>query len=102
MRIKNLFPEAESFKKTILRAYKSEPLIRYVLMRNDGIIMVRSAKSIQELKQGKDYDNWIGWPKSDVYLYDPRIFEMLSRLYQEGKSKELEEAWSNIERVCND
>ena len=98
---KKLFSATYCYQRAILRACGDEPLLRYVSKREDGIIMVKSDRTMQRLESGIGGNDWIGWPMKDVYPYNPSTLEMLSRLYSEEKNAELIKAWNGLTPLFN-
>ena len=70
METKNNNSEANQYNRVILRGYKNEPLLRFACRRQDGIIMIRNDRSMEEFRHGLAEDDWIGWPVLDVFQYD--------------------------------
>lgn len=99
MRQKIFLTETKAFQKAILRAYGDEPLVRYVVMNNNRTIMVCTEENIKRLGQEQVLDNWIGWPKEDVYSYDPKTFQSILHFYIEGEKEELKKAWSFLPKL---
>lgn len=81
----------------ILRAHRDEPLIRHAAKDEDGDVRVRSERSYQEISNGLDNGNWLGWPKSDVYEYNERDFVDLKKLWEGGLGDDLRKRWSQCQ-----
>lgn len=87
------------FQIAILRAFGDEPLIRYVA-NGAQRVMVRSEQSMRRWQRGEGGENdWIGWPRREIYKYNPQVFERLTLLFQSGKKNELRQAWEEHERL---
>ena len=86
------------YEKVVLRAFRHKPLVRYATRRNDGIVMVRNERSMNEFSRGLAKDDWIGWPIEDVYRFDESIYEKLSALYEKGETQELDRTWKELKR----
>jgi hypothetical protein len=87
------------FQKVILKAYGNRPLVRYALKRDDGIIMVKSEKSMLRFKNNENDMDWIGWPEGDIYLYNENAYNKLLVLYETGDQNALNEMWLKQETV---
>lgn len=99
MKQDNLSEYRISFKKAMLRAYGSEPLIRFVAKKNDGTVMVRNERSYMAWLEGMAANDWIGWPAKDVYDYDEETYRKLRALYEEGRCDDLEQEWRNLSKT---
>lgn len=88
--------ESEQFKKVILRAINDEPLLRDAALRPDGVVMVCSERSLEDWTKGVR-NNWLGWPRRDVYLFDVALFKRFRRLYQTQQREKLQVAWLALE-----
>ena len=89
---------SETPKRVILRAFKGEPIVRYVSERSDGAIMVRNERSYQDYLNNKGLNDWIGWPRNDIYDYDATVFEKLLQHYKEGDEEGLNKEWEKLKR----
>ena len=97
MEIKNFDSIRNGFKMVILKAYKNQPLLRYAKLRDDGIIMVKSERSLQNL-ESLEYDmDWIGWPENDVFLYNEKDYSELCKIYESGNREALNQACIGLE-----
>lgn len=74
-----------------MRGYKDESIVRYASKRVDGII-IRD-------KITTDEENWVGWPLSDIYIYDENRYQFLAKLFEEERSAELEAEWDRSLRA---
>lgn len=70
----------------IIRTYGDIPLIRRV-WDEDGndIIYITNDEQFQLLIDGKEALEPIGFPRRDVFKYDPELTSFMDRLYKEGK-----------------
>lgn len=102
METKNMDSIRNKFKKVILKGYRGRPLIRYARRRDDGIIMIKSERSLNKLlylqKDIEDID-WIGWPEDDVYSYDESTYDQLFNFYQNDNQPNLKKGWSEHTRA---
>lgn len=102
MESKNYISESSDYRKAILRAYKDEPLIRYVAFTEEGSVMVKSETAYLEWKEGRGRNSWIGWPLEDVFEFIPDLYKQLVALNQKGKASELKTKWHNAKRLIQE
>ncbi len=81
------------FTKAIVKAFGGEPLLRYVALSEDGVVMVRSERSYRVWETGEGGDSWIGWPRQDVFKYEEQSLKLLEQLFSRHQDEELRQAW---------
>jgi hypothetical protein len=57
----------------IVRAYRNRPLIRRVWDIGKRVVYITSEQEYQKLISGKPSIGAIGFPKEDVFKYDPNV-----------------------------
>lgn len=68
----------------ILRAYEDKPIVRKVWDANDRVVYVTNDEFFDRLIAGIDAPLPVGFPREDVFEYDPELAESLEILYQSG------------------
>lgn len=70
----------------ILRAFRDEPLRRMGLKCPDGTIIVQ--------KEGSRPNDFIGWRREDVFIFDAEEYERLRAAFETESKEELADAWA--------
>jgi hypothetical protein len=77
----------------IVRAFRHRPLLRVAWEENEvGILVCKQEEYEWATRQGEDPD-CSGFPKEDVFRYDPRLWERLHEASAQGDTSQLEALW---------
>ena len=68
----------------ILRAYLGQPIVRNVWDVNEMVVYITNDEYFQKLMAGADAPLPVGFPREDVFEYDPELAGSLEILYQSG------------------
>ncbi len=71
----------------MLRADQEKPLLRNAALLDDGTVIIQ--------RQESRPDQYIGWHKEDVFMFDASSFDRLCALYDAGKWDELTKEWEH-------
>lgn len=69
----------------IVRAYGNVPLIRRVWDENDCTVYIINDEQLQLLMKGKEALEPVGFPREDVFKYNPELAASMDQLYKDGK-----------------
>jgi len=69
----------------IVRAFGNIPLIRRLWDEDDYGIYITNDVQLQLLIDGKEALQPIGFPREDVFQYDPELASSMDRLIKSGK-----------------
>ena len=69
----------------IVRAFGNIPLIRRLWDEGDYLIYITNDEQFQLLTDGKKALEPIGFPRKDIFKYDPELASSMDRLVKSGK-----------------
>lgn len=69
----------------IVRAFGGVPLIRRLWDEDDNGIYITNDEQFQLLIDGKEALEPIGFPREDVFKYDPKLASQMNQLLKSGK-----------------
>ena len=69
----------------IVRAFGNIPLIRRVWDEDDKAVYITNDEQFQFLIEAKEALEPIGFPREDVFKYDPELASSMDRLLKGGK-----------------
>lgn len=73
----------------VVRAYEGKPILKRVLAEDNGFGGVR-------LCDVDDSDRIIGWPKTDVFLFDEALYSRLKKAF-ESRPEDTKQIWEDAE-----
>jgi hypothetical protein len=82
--------EAMRGEKVIVRAFDGEPLVRLIWEVSPKAVYICSEEGYQRLLAGEPWIP-IGFPKNDVFQYDPVIAERLKQIRRDDPAM-----WENV------
>ncbi len=72
-------------EQVIVRSYGDKPLLRNVWgVGKDVVYITRESQCQRTVEHGEQID-FIGFPREDVFQYDPQLAASMEKLYREGK-----------------
>lgn len=71
--------------KVIVRAYGGIPLIRRIWDENDCAVYITNDEQFQLLTDDKVAIEPIGFPREDVFKYDPELASLMDQLVKNEK-----------------
>lgn len=69
----------------IVRSYGNVPLIRRVWDEDDCAVYITNDEQLQLLIEVKEALKPIGFPREDVFKYDPKLASSMDGLFKKGK-----------------
>jgi hypothetical protein len=69
----------------IIRTYGDVPLVRRVWDEDDSAIYITNDEQFQLLTQGKEALQPVGFPREDVFQYNPDLAAVMDQLVKSGK-----------------
>ncbi|OGP50370.1 MAG: hypothetical protein A2Y79_11655 [Deltaproteobacteria bacterium RBG_13_43_22] len=78
----------------IIRSYGGLPLIRRIWDEDEKGVYITNDEQLEYLLSGKDALQPIGFPREDVFKYDPKFASTMENLYKNG-----EWDWNKLERL---
>ena len=82
----------------IVRAFGSRPLARRLWGVQGGGAYVCGEDQFNLLAAGREAPPPIGFPREDVFEYEPQALLNLERAFTTGNNKTLKKAWSRVKR----
>ena len=81
-------------EQVIVRSYGGVPLIRRLWDKDELGIYITNDEQLALLLEGKNALLPVGFPREDVFKYDPKLTASMDRLYKEGKWD-----WNKLEPI---
>ncbi len=69
----------------IIRDFKKRPLLRKIWKEGKSVFYVLESSQFELLNKGEKGIGPIGFPKEDVFKYDPHLASSMEDLYKSGK-----------------
>jgi len=69
----------------IVRALGNIPLIRRLWAEGDYCVYITNNEQFQLLNEGKGGIEPVGFPREDVFKYDPKLAPSMAKLHKNGK-----------------
>lgn len=69
----------------IVRSFGGIPLIRRLWDEGDHAVFITNDEQFQLLTKGENAIEPIGFPREDVFKYDPELASLMDRLVKSGK-----------------